>query len=161
MREEVFKEYYKMMVSIINYKEKDKDGNIRKCTVPVNEANKDLEKYKVFTCTHPNLQNKQFAYDIELVKKQEDKLRELCGMLPQERVGWSDHIWLRDLVNTKEPKEVLKQVILAETFFAMCEECKIMRFFGPSSLNAPNAIRGTLAEPIPTTYKKQPSHDEK
>lgn len=125
MREDVFKKYYKTMVGIINYKEKDANGNERKCTVPVSMARQNPEKYKIFTCTHPDAKGKQFAYDPELVKKHANVLRELCRMLPQKKTGLSYDIWLKEILLTKD----IKEFILGETFFAMATECRNNELF--------------------------------
>lgn len=140
MRDDVFEKYYRTMVSIINYKEKDENGNIRKCTVPVAEIQKNPERYKIFTCTHPALKKKQFAFDKELVQKHADILRKLCRILPQKKEGLSYDIWLSELIREEDPK----YGVLGETFFAMCEECGIMRYFGPASQETPGAIRRNI-----------------
>lgn len=127
MRDDVFKKYYKTMVDIINYKEKDEKGNERKCTVSVSVAKQNPEKYRIFTCTHPDAKGKQFAYDPELVKKHADVLRELCRMLPQKKMGSFYDIWLADILKTEDAKEF----ILGETFFAMSKECRNYEIFWP------------------------------
>lgn len=154
MREDVFKQYYKTMVSIINYKEKDENGNERKCTVPVSEAKKNPDRYRIFTCKFPALQTKQFAYDTELVKKQADRLRELCRILPQEKMGLSYDIWIKQLISEKSEHKA-KDVILGETFFAMCEECDIMRSYGPAAQNMPTAIRRNTKRTYPIDLSRK------
>ncbi len=138
MREDVFKEYYKRMVGIINYKETDANGNERKCTVSVAEAKKHPEQYKIYTCKLSALKGKQFAYDPELVKKQADILREICGMVPQKKLGLSYDIWLKSLLQDNS-KPQAKEALLGETFLAMAKECGIMRAVRGSE-NYPDAI---------------------
>lgn len=135
MRKDVFEQYYRRMVKIINYKETDKNGNERKCTVSLTEAKKNPDRYKIFTCVHPDLKARQFAYDLEIVKKQADQLRELCRILPQKKMGLSYDIWLAELVQTGDAKEIL----LGETFFAMAKECGIIRYYG-SFEDTPRAV---------------------
>lgn len=157
MREDVFKKYYAAMVKIITYKETDKDGNVRKCTVSVDEAEKHPDKYKIYEYKHPALEGHKLAYDPEIVKKFTNTFKKLCGILPQEKLGSLYEIYQSDLVNAEpNTKQEGKEMILAETFFAMASECNVMIHVGQSSHN-PYTIKGPINGVIPTTYKEDTS----
>jgi hypothetical protein len=141
MRNDVFAEYYKILGGIVSYKETDENGNERKCTVSVAEAEKNPDRYKIYTCQHPCLQKKQFAYDTELVKKQEDKLRYLCSIVPQKKLGLTYNIWLKELLPEKSAKNLVAAAFVGETFLALAKECDLMRFVGPAAPEAPYAIK--------------------
>lgn len=155
MRKDVFEKYYRAMVSIINYKEKDENGNERKCTVSVKEAEKNPERYTIYECKDEKLKKYKFAYDRELVKKQADRLREICKIVPQQKLLQSHKaIWARFLLNDENPNP--KDLILAETFLAMAESCGIVSMFP----NMP-AAKAVMRENIRSSYKENSSHDEK
>ena len=154
MREDVFKKYYATMVKIMNYQKVDKNGQVRKCVVSLEEAEKNPGRYKIYQYKHPSISQYKFAYDPEIVKILTPTFRNLCAILPQEKIGIDYEIYQSDMVNA--PVNTIqcgKELILSENFFAMAKECNVMKFVSQSS-TSPNCISATINGFIPTNYYK-------
>lgn len=153
MIKKVYDTFTKAMIKIIKYKETDKNGNVRCCTVRLEEAEKHPEKYKIYEYKHPNLEGKKIAYDPEIVKKFTYTFKKLCSFLPQSRLGLPQ-IPIARLIydeNMNNPDKGIRDLLTGETFIAFAKECGVIEYILDDK---DGFVSGTLKEDIPTRYRE-------
>lgn len=156
MIKKVYDTFTNAMIKIVNYKEIDRNGNERRCTVRLEEAEKHPEKYKIYEFNHINLNGGKIAYDPEIVKKFTNTFKKLCTILPQSRLGLHQ-IPIARLIydgNMNDEQKVFKDLILGETFLALAQECGVIEYILHDKENNPGFVSGTLKEDIPSMYNK-------